>query len=129
MGDPPSMDFLERFGLVLSPALPGHRWRGLVDALFMVRLSASALALLLGVEVRIAAICGAVMLASLMWSTSLPPSDDVFMDNHLIYALLLFGLVFVGAVTPPDSAAGGRRPPWCAASPRLPEADPAFCVG
>jgi thiosulfate dehydrogenase (quinone) large subunit len=33
----------------------------------------------------------------LMWSASLPPSDDVFMDNHIIYALLLIGLALVGA--------------------------------
>jgi thiosulfate dehydrogenase [quinone] large subunit len=67
-----------------------------VDVLFMVGLLGIALALLLGIGVRIAAVCGAVMLV-LMWSASLPPSDDVFMDNHLIYALLLFGLAFVGA--------------------------------
>ena len=32
-----------------------------------------------------------------MWSASLPPSDDLFLDNHIIYALLLIGLALVGA--------------------------------
>jgi thiosulfate dehydrogenase [quinone] large subunit len=32
-----------------------------------------------------------------MWSASLPPDQDIFMDNHIIYALLLVGLVVVGA--------------------------------
>jgi thiosulfate dehydrogenase [quinone] large subunit len=32
-----------------------------------------------------------------MWSASLPPEDDVFRDNHIIYALLLAGLALVGA--------------------------------
>jgi thiosulfate dehydrogenase [quinone] large subunit len=45
---------------------------------------------------RIAAISGAVLLV-LMWSASLPPQDDIFMDNHIIYALVLIGLVLVGA--------------------------------
>jgi thiosulfate dehydrogenase (quinone) large subunit len=32
-----------------------------------------------------------------MWSASLPPQDDIFMDNHIIYALVLIGLVLIGA--------------------------------
>jgi thiosulfate dehydrogenase (quinone) large subunit len=31
-----------------------------------------------------------------MWRASLPPSDDLFLDNHIIYALLLIGLALVG---------------------------------
>ncbi len=31
-----------------------------------------------------------------MWRASLPPSDDRFLDNHIIYALLLIGLALVG---------------------------------
>jgi hypothetical protein len=33
----------------------------------------------------------------LMWSASLPPSDDLFLDIHIIYALLLIGLAAIGA--------------------------------
>ena len=32
-----------------------------------------------------------------MWSASLPLQDDVFMDNHIIYAIVLLGLAVVGA--------------------------------
>jgi len=67
-----------------------------VNWLFMLGLLGIAVALLLGVGVRIAAVCGAVMVI-LMWSASLPPQDDVFMDNHIIYALVLLGLALVGA--------------------------------
>ena len=62
----------------------------------MLGLLGIAAALLLGVVVRIAEACGAVMVI-LMWSASLPPQDDVFMDNHIIYALVLIGLALVGA--------------------------------
>ena len=69
---------------------------GLVNWLFMLGLLGIAVALLLGIGVRIAAVSGAILLV-LMWSASLPPQDDLFMDNHLIYALALIGLALVGA--------------------------------
>jgi len=69
---------------------------GLVDWLFMIGLLGIAVALLLGIGVRIAAVSGAVLLI-LMWSASLPPQDDIFMDNHIIYAIVLIGLALVGA--------------------------------
>src|SRR6202163_3784920 len=69
---------------------------GLVNWLFMIGLLGIAVALLLGVGMRIAAVSGAVLLV-LMWSASLPPQDDIFMDNHIIYAIVLIGLVLVGA--------------------------------
>jgi thiosulfate dehydrogenase [quinone] large subunit len=69
---------------------------GLVNWLFMVGLIAIAVMLLLGIGMRFA--CGAgALLVVLMWSASLPPENDVFMDNHIIYALLLVGLALVGA--------------------------------
>jgi thiosulfate dehydrogenase [quinone] large subunit len=67
-----------------------------VNWLFMIGLLGIAVALLLGIGVRIAAASGAIMVI-LMWSASLPPQDDVFMDNHIIYALVLIGLALVGA--------------------------------
>ena len=63
---------------------------------FMLGLLCIAVALLFGMGVRIAAVSGAVLLV-LMWSASFPPSDDLFLDNHIIYALVLLGLAVVGA--------------------------------
>jgi hypothetical protein len=62
----------------------------------MVGLLGIAVALLLGVAMKPACVAGVTMLV-LMWSASLPPDQDIFMDNHIIYALLLVGLVVVGA--------------------------------
>jgi thiosulfate dehydrogenase [quinone] large subunit len=69
---------------------------GWVNWIFMIGLLGIAIALLLGIGMRIAAVSGAVLLI-LMWSASLPPQDDIFMDNHIIYALVLLGLAVVGA--------------------------------
>jgi thiosulfate dehydrogenase [quinone] large subunit len=69
---------------------------GVVNALFMVGLLGIGLALLLGIAMRPACIAGATMLV-LMWSASLPPENNVFMDEHIIYALVLIGLAAVGA--------------------------------
>jgi len=69
---------------------------GWVNWLFMIGLLGIALALLLGIGMRIAAGGGAI-LPVLMWSASLPPQDDIFMDNHIIYALVLIGLALVAA--------------------------------
>jgi len=69
---------------------------GWVNWMFMIGLLGIAVALLLGIGMRIAAVSGAVLLV-LMWSASLPPQDDIFMDNHIIYALVLIGLALVAA--------------------------------
>jgi len=69
---------------------------GWVDAIFMIGLIGIGVALLLGIGMRIAAVTGAIMVV-LMWSASLPPSDHIFMDNHIVYALVLLGIAVVGA--------------------------------
>ena len=73
--------------------IAGAAW---VDWTFMIGLVGIGLALLLGIGMRIAAISGAVMVM-LMWSASLPPQDHIFMDNHIVYALVLLGIAIVGA--------------------------------
>jgi thiosulfate dehydrogenase [quinone] large subunit len=95
-GGSPSQGFLS--GAVgpfagIYQSIAGAAW---VNWIFMIGLLGIALALLLGIGMRIAAVAGAVLLV-LMWSASLPPQDDLFMDNHIIYALVLLGLAVVGA--------------------------------
>ena len=45
---------------------------------------------------RIAAVSGAALLV-MMWSAVLPPANNLFMDDHLIYALSLVLLALIGA--------------------------------
>jgi thiosulfate dehydrogenase [quinone] large subunit len=75
------------------------------DWLFMLGLAGIGAALMLGIGIRLAAAAGAVMMV-MMWSVMLPPANNVFMDDHLIYALLLAGLALVGAG---DTLGFGRR--------------------
>lgn len=67
-----------------------------VDWLFMLALLGIGLALILGIGMRIA-ITSAVVLLIMMWSAVLPPANNLFMDDHIIYALTLVLLGLVGA--------------------------------
>ena len=73
--------------------IAGAAW---ADWLFMASLLAIGAALMLGVAMRIAAVSGAALLI-LMWTAVLPPANNLFMDDHLIYALVLVLLAAVGA--------------------------------
>jgi thiosulfate dehydrogenase [quinone] large subunit len=73
--------------------LAGATW---ADWLFMIGLLLIGLALILGVGMWIAAITGALMLV-MMWTAVLPPENNPFMDDHLIYAMVLIGLAAVHA--------------------------------
>jgi thiosulfate dehydrogenase [quinone] large subunit len=67
-----------------------------INVLFMGGLLLIGAALILGIAMWPACVAGAT-LVTLMWTASLPPANDVFMDDHLIYALRLIGLAMVGA--------------------------------
>jgi thiosulfate dehydrogenase (quinone) large subunit len=62
----------------------------------MLGLLGIGLALILGVGMRIAAVSGAALLL-MMWSAVLPPANNLFMDDHIIYALVLGLLALTGA--------------------------------
>lgn len=66
------------------------------DWLFMVGLLAIGVALTLGIGMRIAALSGAVLL-TLMWAASLALENNPFMDDHIIYAVVLVALMIFGA--------------------------------
>jgi thiosulfate dehydrogenase [quinone] large subunit len=71
--------------------LAGLAW---VDWLFMLGLLLVGVGLLLGIWVRVAAFIGIAMLV-LMWSALLWPANTPGIDDHLIYALVLFGVALV----------------------------------
>ena len=51
----------------------------------MLGLLGIGVALILGIGMRVAAVAGALLLV-LMWTAVLPPENNPFMDDHLIYA-------------------------------------------
>ncbi len=81
----PFADFYKSFS--------GAAW---ADWLFMIGLAAIGTALILGVGMRIAAAAGGVLLV-LMWSAVLPPENNPFMDDHLVYAGVLVLLALTAA--------------------------------
>lgn len=71
----------------------GDAW---ADWMFMIGLLAIGVALTLGIAMRIAAASGAALLV-MMWSAALWPENNPFMDDHLIYAVVLAGLALANA--------------------------------
>lgn len=69
-------------------SLAGLLW---VDLVFMVGLAGLGLALLTGVALRASAWCGTVLLL-VLWVSTLPLRDNPLLDQHIIYAAVLFVL-------------------------------------
>lgn len=66
------------------------------DWLFMIGLAGIGIALIAGIGMRIAAASGATLL-TLMWAAELPLENNPFMDDHLVYAIVLVALAVYGA--------------------------------
>ena len=92
----------------------GQAW---ADWLFMIGLLCIGTALVLGIAMRAAAAAGVLMLV-LMWTVVLPPANNPFMDDHLIYAMVLVLITALGAGhtwglgRTWESLALVRRTPW-----------------
>lgn len=71
----------------------GQAW---ADWLFMAGLLGIGVALILGVAMRVAAV-SAVLLLAMMWLASFPIANNPFVDDHLVYALVVIALAAVGA--------------------------------
>lgn len=80
LGNAPTGPFAPAF-----QSIAGAAW---VDWLFMTALLAIGTALMLGIGMRIAAVSGSALLV-LMWAAVLPPANNPFMDDHLVYAMVL----------------------------------------
>ncbi|MCA2184546.1 hypothetical protein LDL05_05600 [Nonomuraea cavernae] len=76
-------------------SLAGQVW---VDWLFMIGLLGIGTALVLGVGLRIAAATGSLLMV-MMWAAALPLTTNPFMDDHIIYAIVMVGLALAGAGT------------------------------
>ncbi|MBB5874289.1 thiosulfate dehydrogenase [quinone] large subunit [Allocatelliglobosispora scoriae] len=74
-------------------AIAGHP---VTNWLFMLALLGVGAALVTGIGMRFAAVAGG-LLTVMMWTVVLPPENNLFMDDHLIYAGLLAALALVNA--------------------------------
>ena len=66
------------------------------DWMFMIALLGLGLALILGIGMRIAAVSGTILLLS-MWAAALRLDNNPFVDDHIVYAVVLIGLALAGA--------------------------------
>lgn len=66
----------------------------LVEWMFMLGLLFVGLTLTLGFMIRLGSLAGSLMLI-LMYFALIPPSNHPFIDDHLIYALVMLGFAFV----------------------------------
>jgi thiosulfate dehydrogenase [quinone] large subunit len=66
------------------------------DWLFMLGLLGIGLALVLGIGMRIAAAAGSLLLV-LMWAAELRLENNPFMDDHIVYSMVLVALALYGA--------------------------------
>lgn len=67
-----------------------------VDWAFMLALLVLSLALFLGIGMQLAAAGGTLLLA-LIYTAALPPANNPFLDEHIVYAVVLIGLAFTHA--------------------------------
>ncbi len=92
-GGSPTAGFLEfatRGPLAgLYQSLAGNAF---IDTLFMTGLCLIGLALIAGVGIRIAVYSG-VLLMAMMWSSMLPPENNPIIDEHIIYIIVLMGIL------------------------------------
>jgi thiosulfate dehydrogenase [quinone] large subunit len=92
-GGSPTLGFL-KFGTKgpLADFYQGFAGASWANWLFMIGLAGIGLALILGIGMRIATVSGVVLLV-MMWSAALWPDNNPFMDDHLVYALVLVMLL------------------------------------
>jgi len=96
-GGNPTMGFLKKGAegpfADFYHSIAGATW---TNWLFMLGLAGIGIALLAGIAMRITAGAGALMLV-MMWSVVLPPANNPFMDDHIVYAIVLILLAGLGA--------------------------------
>ena len=86
-GNSPTTGFLKGVSGPFAPIYNNLAGNPLIDWLFMLGLLLIGLALLLGIVIKIASYSGAVFML-IMWSASIWPKTNPFLDEHLVYVLL-----------------------------------------
>ena len=85
MGVNPDSPFKDVF-----TGLAGQAW---VDWAFMLGLLGVGVALMLGIGLRIAAVAGTALML-MMWAALIPLENNPVVDDHIIYALVLWVVAF-----------------------------------
>lgn len=78
----------------LYSSFAGQAW---VDWIYMLSMAGIGIALILGIATRLAAAAGIVWMLMFYTASALWPANNPFLDEHLIYAILLGGIAYVSA--------------------------------
>ena len=83
----------------------------LIDWLFMIGLLLIGLSLIFGVAMKVATISGVVLML-ILYLAIIPPENNPMLDDHVIYAILLIGILSVN-----NEQKWGLRAWWIKQSP------------
>lgn len=75
-------------------ALVGQTW---VEWIYMLSMLLIGLGLIFGIGTRLAAIGGIIWMAIFYTASSIWPENNPFLDDHVVYAIVLAGIAYVGA--------------------------------
>lgn len=94
-GGSPTSGFL-KFGTQgpFADFFQGLAGNAFVDWLFMLALLGLGVALTFGIGMKVATVSGVILLMS-MWLATIWPTNNPFLDDHVIYSILLVGLLLV----------------------------------
>jgi thiosulfate dehydrogenase [quinone] large subunit len=95
-GGSPTTGFLKGVEGPFAGLYNGIGGNALADWGFMLGLLGIGTALILGIGMRVAAVAGSALLV-LMWTASLPLTTNPFLDDHLVYAIVLVLLALTAA--------------------------------
>jgi thiosulfate dehydrogenase (quinone) large subunit len=95
-GGSPTTGFLKGVEGPFAGLYNGISGNALFDWLFMLGLLGIGGALILGIGMRVAAVAGSTLLV-LMWTASLPLTTNPFLDDHIVYAVVLVLLALTAA--------------------------------
>ena len=90
-GGSPTAGFLKGAAGTFASMFNGLAGQVWVDWLFMAGLLGIGLALVLGIATRLATYAGTLLLL-LMWLSVFPIKNNPFVDDHIIFILVLFAL-------------------------------------
>ena len=99
-GGSPTDGFL-KFGLhtkaPFSDFYEGLVGSSLIEWVYMLSMAAIGIALILGVATRLVAGAGIVWMLLFYTASAIWPENNPFLDDHIIYAIVLAGVAYVGA--------------------------------
>jgi len=98
-GGSPTDGFL-KFGLHTKEPFTGF-YEGLVGStliewVYMASMAAIGIALILGIATRLAAGAGIVWMVLFYTASALSPENNPFLDDHVVYAIVLAGIALIG---------------------------------